>query len=105
MLDCGGGEPNETASILVEAIQHPGFSFVEVLSPCVTFRPDESDWKNLVHPAPVAPTSDPAKAARRIMTDDGFNIGVLYRGDRKPYMPPIGRTSVELSELEKDFEL
>jgi 2-oxoglutarate ferredoxin oxidoreductase subunit beta len=39
------------------------------------------------------------------MTDDGFNIGVLYRGDRKPYMPPIGRPCVELSELEKDFEL
>jgi len=39
------------------------------------------------------------------MTDDGFNIGVLYRGDRKPYMPPVGRASVELPELEKDFEL
>jgi 2-oxoglutarate ferredoxin oxidoreductase subunit beta len=58
-----------------------------------------------VHPAPVAATSDPGKAARRIMTDDGFNIGVLYRGDRKPYMPLIGRPCVELSELEKDVEL
>ena len=27
----------------------------------------------------------PRSAARRIMTDDGFNIGVLYAGDRKPY--------------------
>jgi 2-oxoglutarate ferredoxin oxidoreductase subunit beta len=102
---CFSGEPNETASILVEAIRHPGFSFIEILSPCVTFRPDEKDWKNLVHPAPVAATSDPGKAARRIMTDDGFNIGILYRGDRKPYQPAIGRASVDLSELEKDFEL
>ena len=39
------GEPNETADILVEAIRHPGFSFVEILSPCVTFRPDEREWK------------------------------------------------------------
>jgi 2-oxoglutarate ferredoxin oxidoreductase subunit beta len=39
------------------------------------------------------------------MTDDGFNIGILYRGDRKPYQPAIGRASVDLSELEKDFEL
>jgi len=102
---CFSGEPNATASVLVEAIRHPGFSFVEILSPCVTFRPDESEWKHLVHPAPVAATSDPGKAARRIMTDDGFNIGVLYRGDRKPYAPQVGRPSVELSELEKDFEL
>lgn len=99
------GEPNETANILVEAIRHPGFSFVEVLSPCVTFRPDEREWKNQVHPAPVAATNDPAKAARRIMTDDGFNIGILYRGERKPYQAKVEDKSVDLSELEKDFAL
>jgi 2-oxoglutarate ferredoxin oxidoreductase subunit beta len=89
----------------VEAIRHPGFSFVEVLSPCVTFRPDEKEWKTRVHPAPVAETDDPAKAARRIMTDDGFNIGILYRGDRKPYQPPVGQAGIDLHELERDFEL
>jgi len=75
------------------------------LSPCVTFRPDEKNWKNLVHPAPVAPTNDAAKAARRIMTDDGFNLGILYRGDRKPYQLPDRSLSYDLSDLEKDFEL
>jgi len=102
---CFSGDPNETAAVLVEAIQHPGFSFIEILSPCVTFRPDEKTWKDLVHPAPVGATNDPGKAARRIMTDDGFNIGVLYRGDRKPYQPAVGATNINLSELEKDFEL
>ncbi|HWP25450.1 MAG TPA: 2-oxoacid:ferredoxin oxidoreductase subunit beta [Xanthobacteraceae bacterium] len=102
---CFSGAPNETAAILVDAIRHPGFSFVEILSPCVTFRPDEKEWKTLVHPAPVAATSDPARAARRIMTDDGFNIGILYRGDRRPYQPRVGQICAELSELEKDFEL
>jgi 2-oxoglutarate ferredoxin oxidoreductase subunit beta len=53
----------------------------------------------------VGPTNDPAKAARRIMTDDGFNVGVLYRGDRKPYQPPIGGVGAELADLERDFEL
>ena len=71
----------------------------------MTFRPDERQWKSLVRPAPVAPTSDPARAARRLMTDDGFNIGILYRGNRKPYQPPIGTTTVDICELEKDFEL
>jgi 2-oxoglutarate ferredoxin oxidoreductase subunit beta len=102
---CFSGEVNETATVLVEAIQHPGFSFVEVLSPCVTFRPDAKAWKNLVHAASVGATNDPGKAARRLMTDDGFNIGVLYRGDRQPYQPAVAATNIELSELEKDFEL
>jgi 2-oxoglutarate/2-oxoacid ferredoxin oxidoreductase subunit beta len=99
------GEPNETADILVEAVRHPGFSFVEILSPCVTFRPDQREWKTKVHPAPVAATSDPARAARRIMTDDGMNIGILYRGDRRPYESKIGAKIAELAKLEEDFAL
>jgi len=99
------GHPNETAKIIVEAVRHPGFSFVEVLSPCVTYRPDQEEWKNMVHPAPVEPTDDPARAARRIMTDDGFNIGVLYRGTRAPYAPPLHSEPVDLATIEKEFAL
>lgn len=99
------GNINETVGIIVDAIRHPGFSFVEVLSPCVTFRPDQKDWKNRVHAAPVPVTDDPGRAARRLMTDDGFNLGVLYRGDRRPYQPAIGASICDPSELEKEFEI
>ncbi|MCP4389008.1 MAG: 2-oxoacid:ferredoxin oxidoreductase subunit beta, partial [Gammaproteobacteria bacterium] len=76
------GDVKGTTKILAEAITHPGFSFVQILSPCVTYRPDQRDWKNKVHPPPVSFTTDPAQAARRVMTDDGFNIGILYKGSR-----------------------
>ncbi len=94
------GDPNGTARILVDAINHPGFSFVQILSPCVTFRPDQKEWKNLVHPAPVTPTSVAAQAARRLMTDDGFNIGVLYIGAREPYR----QTVVQENRVERDID-
>lgn len=97
------GDPNGTASLLVDAIRHPGFSFVEVLSPCVTFRPDQREWRKMVHPAPVEPTDDAARAARRIMTDDGFNTGILYRGDRPPYQPAPATVEADVSALEKGF--
>jgi 2-oxoglutarate ferredoxin oxidoreductase subunit beta len=99
------GDPNGLAAILAEAIRAPGFSFVEVLSPCVTFRPEQREWKSQVRPAPVAPTDDPTRAARRILTDDGFNIGVLYRGNRKPFQPPVGKGTAGIADLEKGFEL
>lgn len=99
------GSPNETADIIAEAIRHPGFSFIEILSPCVTFRPDEREWKSAVRPAPVSETNDAARAARRLMTDDGFNLGVLYRGDRKPYQPSFGHAGVEIAELEQEFAI
>jgi 2-oxoglutarate ferredoxin oxidoreductase subunit beta len=99
------GDPNGTADIIAEAISTPGFSFVEVLSPCVTFRPEQRQWKDKVHPAPVKPTSDPSQAARRILTDDGFNMGILYVGNRKPYQPSIGKGLKKAADLEAEFTL
>jgi len=75
-----------------------------VLSPCVTFRPEQREWKTRVHPAPVEATDDPGRAARRLMTDDGFNVGVLYKGSRPPYRAaPAGAQAVE--ELACQFRL
>ena len=99
------GDPNACAQIIAAAIRHPGFSFVEVLSPCVTFRPDQRAWKELVHPAPVEATDDPARAARRIMTDDGFNLGVLYRGSRPAYRAPSAPAVKSVADLEAGFSL
>jgi 2-oxoglutarate ferredoxin oxidoreductase subunit beta len=99
------GDPNGTAEIIAQAIRHPGFSFVEVLSPCVTFRPEQREWKRSVHPAPVTPTDDPARAARRIMTDDGFNIGVLFAGQRAPYRGYAAKGNLSPADLEQEFEL
>ncbi|MCP4412015.1 MAG: 2-oxoacid:ferredoxin oxidoreductase subunit beta [Gammaproteobacteria bacterium] len=79
------GDTSGTAEILKQAIEYPGFSFVQILSPCVTYRPEQKDWKKMVRQAEVEATNDASRAARRLMTDDGFNLGVLYRGDRKPY--------------------
>ena len=99
------GDPNGTADIIADAIRTPGFSFVEILSPCVTFRPEQRDWRKIVRPAPVAPTDDAVLASRRLLSDDGFNIRVLYRGDRKVYAPPIGQASLAPADLEKGFAL
>jgi 2-oxoglutarate ferredoxin oxidoreductase subunit beta len=94
-----------TAHIIAEAVKAPGFSFVEVLSPCITFRPEQREWKELARPSPVPVTHDAARAARRIMTDDGFNIGILYSGSRKPYQPEIGRAQQSLQDLARGFAL
>ena len=99
------GDPNGTAEIIAQAIKHPGFSFVEILSPCVTFRPEQREWKNLVHPSPVPSTDDPAHAARRLMTDDGLNIGVLYAGNRTPYPAASRKPRTTPAELETEFAL
>ncbi len=91
--------------MIAQAIRHPGFSFVEILSPCVTFRPEQKEWKSMVRPAPVALTDDPALAARRVMADDGLNIGVLYAGSRPCYELNPGRAARSAADLEMEFRV
>ena len=97
-------DPNGTAKILVEAITHPGFSFVQILSPCVTFRPEQRAWKKTARPAADTHTTDAAEAARWLLTDDNLNVGVLYLGERKPFTPP-SQATVEVSEFDQEFVL
>jgi 2-oxoglutarate ferredoxin oxidoreductase subunit beta len=59
----------------------------------------------MARPAPVAYTDDPARAARRLMTDDGFNIGVLYKGNRPAYAGLPAAATHSTADLERGFQL
>jgi 2-oxoglutarate ferredoxin oxidoreductase subunit beta len=71
----------------------------------VTFRPEQKEWKSMVRPAPVEKTDDPSLAARRVMSDDGMNIGVLYAGNRPCYELDYGRAPKSVSDLEMEFRV
>lgn len=102
---CSSSDQNGTADTIAEAIRHPGFSFVQVLSPCVTFRPEQRGWRDLVHPAPVAPTDDPARAARRLLTDDSFFTGVLYHNKERQPPPSTSPPEADTSVLKEVFKI
>jgi 2-oxoglutarate ferredoxin oxidoreductase subunit beta len=96
------GNPNDLTHLLVQAIQHPGFSFVHVLSPCQTYQPEQKDWKHLVHPSEQEFTEDPVEAARRIQLDDGMTLGLIY-AQQLPTWQPLHKTSATLAEIEAEF--
>jgi 2-oxoglutarate ferredoxin oxidoreductase subunit beta len=104
---CSSSDSNGTARILMQAISHPGFSLVQVLSPCVTFRPEQREWKNRLIPAPddMQGTSDPAEAARLLLTDEGIYTGILFMGDRPVYRPGLKFAVENVEVFEKEFRL
>jgi 2-oxoglutarate ferredoxin oxidoreductase subunit beta len=53
----------------------------------------------------VDKTDDPSLAARRVMTDDGLNIGVLYAGNRPCYALDYGRSPMSVADLETEFHV
>lgn len=84
------------ASIIVEAMRHPGFSFVEVLSPCITFRPEEMEWKKTIERNTVEPTGDRAEATARILGGTETATGIYFKGDRGAYAEaPKGHRDAE----------
>ncbi len=98
------GDPSELTRLLVEAIQHPGFAMLHVLSPCQTFRPEQRHWKEQVHPFAEQPTHDPVEAARRIHADDGMSMGLIY-AQRLPVWQPRNEPAIDVTRLEEEFHV
>ena len=80
------GDPNGLAKMIYEAMAFPGFAFIQVLSQCITFVPEQAHWKELVHDLESVP-EEPAGAAKLIHGDDGFGKGILYRNPRTVWPP------------------
>lgn len=95
--------PNELARIITEAIEFDGFSFVQILSPCITFRPEQLGWKKRVHDG-FEPCNDRADAFDALAKDDGFTTGILYRAPRACYRPDE-REPVDIAAIERRFEV
>ena len=99
------GDPNGLAKILVEAIEHPGFSFVQVLSPCLTFRPEQKEWKGAVRPFTGEPTDDPVAAAARLQAEGAMATGILYRAPGRPVARPASAVVARVEDFEEEFAL
>ena len=97
------GDPNGLAKLLVEAIEHPGFSFVQALSPCKTFRPEQMEWKKHVRGFDTEATDDAALAAERIRADDGMSTGVIYRRAFPVYQPGGAEPAGDAAQFDREF--
>ena len=98
------GDPNGLADLIVEGIRWPGFAFIEVMSPCITFRPEQTDWKKQMRPLVRSVEDDRAAAAALALADDGFGLGVLFRGERAPVAPPL-EPHTSLADIEREFSV
>lgn len=90
------GDPNSLSELLVKAIQHKGFSLVEIKSPCVTFRPEQKEWHKSMRSMNIESSDNIEKAAQKIHANDGFDTGIFYQADL-PIYPPTQPENTPLS--------
>ncbi|KAA5606892.1 2-oxoacid:ferredoxin oxidoreductase subunit beta [Roseospira marina] len=98
------GDPLEMTRQICAAIAHPGFSFIHVLSPCVTYRPEQKEWRTLVHAEFTEPETDRKAAFLRLLDDDGFSTGILLKSPSAPFRPTTA-ASEPISALGRQFAI
>jgi len=98
------GDQNGLTKLIVEAIEHKGFSLVEVKSPCVTFRPEEKEWQKTMRRMNIEPTADSREAAQMIHGSDGLDTGIFYQ-ENKPVYQPASMEEKTVFDFEKEFEV
>ena len=83
------GDPKHAAEVYVEAMEHPGFAFVNDFSPCVTYNKFNTyEWfKERVEPVPADHDPSDLEAAWELLADfrrrGRSPLGVIYRNPRK----------------------
>ncbi|KPJ60153.1 MAG: 2-oxoglutarate synthase [Latescibacteria bacterium DG_63] len=78
------GKVDHLAEVMVDAVVHEGFSFVQVLQPCVTFHDTYKEYNAKVEIMESIPASfEDAVAIARYR--DRLPIGVLYRTEKPVY--------------------
>ena len=75
------------ARLIAQAVEHPGFSFLHVLSQCITFCPEQTDWKAIVQEREEPVVTDADEVARLFLHEDGFQTGLLYESARDTWPP------------------
>lgn len=79
-------KPKELTELIKQAMQHKGFSLLQVLSPCVTFYDTYDHFKNVTKPLPADHSpADRASAMKYAMDEQNLYLGLYYQERRPTY--------------------
>ncbi len=96
------GEVEQLKSIIHEAIKHKGFSFVEILQPCIAWYNTFPDYNERVYKMEETPSS--IKEAKEVAGEWDYNnkeripLGVFYKEEKES----IEKNLQEISQVDID---
>ncbi len=95
-------KPKELAALIEQGVQHKGFSFIHVLSPCPTFYHTFDAWDAAVTPiASDHDTSNRAQAMALAMETEKQYTGLFFKQER----PTMDQAAHQLMKESKPFEI
>jgi len=100
------GNPKHIADLIVQGIQHPGFAFIQTMSPCPTFNNTFDLWRPQVEDLPA--DHDPAnrmRALEQAFRDDAMPVGLFFKEVRSTLDSYTHVTNHPLKEGARDFDV
>lgn len=100
------GNPKHTADLVVQGIQHPGFAFIQTMSPCPTFYNTFDMWRPQVQDLPAEhDPSNRIQALEQAFRNDAMPVGVFYKEVRPTLDSYNHVTNHPLKEDAQDFDV
>ncbi len=95
-------KPKDLAALIEQGVQHHGFSFIHVLSPCPTFYNTMDVWKTTVTPIPADhDTHNRFKALELAMEMEKPYVGLFYEEQRTT----MDQAAHQLVQQAKEFDI
>ncbi len=99
------GNPKHMTDLIVQGIQHPGFAFVQTMSPCPTFNNTYNQWRSRVEDLPEGhDPSDRMQALTQAFRDDAIPVGLFYSQVRPTLESHTRVTDHPLKDGGRDFD-
>jgi 2-oxoglutarate ferredoxin oxidoreductase subunit beta len=74
------GNPKHLTDLIVQGILHPGFAFVQTMSPCPTFNNTYDRWRNDIVDLPAEyDPADRMQALSQAFRFDAIPVGLFYK--------------------------
>ncbi len=79
-------QPRELTELIKRGVEHPGFAFIQVISPCVTFYDTYARFKESTTPIPDDHDPSDRAAALGLAAETNVQyLGVFYEEDRRAH--------------------
>jgi 2-oxoglutarate ferredoxin oxidoreductase subunit beta len=103
-------QPRDLTELIKRGVQHPGFSFIQVISPCVTFYDTYARFKDITVPIPEEhDPADRGAAMNLAMQTEVQHLGVFYQEERASHHAGVDKvrdkagTDLSIEDLLKRF--
>lgn len=100
------GSPKVLTELIVQGIQHPGFAFVQTMSPCPTFNNTYDSWRKEIQDLPGDhDTADRMQALAQAFRTDAIPVGLFYNEVRPTLESHTNVTDHALKDGGRDFDV